>query len=165
LFGSTCARSHGCSSILSLVETIKSSNGQFANTVPLSVRKEVFDKFCLHKDTSTRVKIVNMYDSDNVKVSQVESTGMAKASASGTESNHFQTLGKTPIWAIAHCLERIGSQQKCYVLEISSFEELGLAADNAFLVEGILNVNNPPEEVNEWNKHIPHGSKMNYVTG
>jgi len=72
-------------------------------------------------------------------------------------------LGKTPIWAIAHCLERIVSQRKCYTLENSSFEELGLAADNAFLVEGILNVNNPPEEVNERNKHIPCGPKMNYV--
>jgi len=58
-------------------------------------------------------------------------------------------LGKIAIWAIAHCLERIVSQRKCYTMENSSFEELGLAANKAFLVEGILNVNNPPEEVNE----------------
>jgi len=48
-------------------------------------------------------------------------------------------------------------------LENSSFKELGIASDNAFLVEGIMNVKNPPEEINERNKHIPCGPKMNYV--
>jgi len=48
-------------------------------------------------------------------------------------------------------------------LENSSFKELGIASDNAFLVEGIMNVKNPPEEINERNKHIPCSPKMNYM--
>jgi len=150
---------------ISSVETIKLSNGQFPNMVPLLVRKEIFDKFFLPKNATTRVDIVDMYNSDHVKISQVEYKGMVKATVSCTKSIYFQTLGKTPIWAIAHCLKRIVSQRKCYTLENSSFEELGLAADNAFLVEGILNVNNPLEEFNEWNEHIHCCPKMNYVKG
>jgi len=106
---------------------------------------------------SARVDVVDMYDSDHVEVSQVESKGMGKAQVSLNENNQFQTLGKTPVWAIAHCLDRIVSDRKRYTLENSSFEELGHASDNSFLVEGIINVKNPPEEI------IPCGPKMNYV--
>jgi len=97
---------------LSSVETIKLSNGQFPNLVPLSTRKDIFDKFCLPKNTSTTVDVVDMYDSDHVEISQVEAKGMGKATVSSNKSNHYQTLGKTPIWAIAHCLDRIVSDQK-----------------------------------------------------
>jgi len=140
------------------VETIKSSNGQFPNVVPLSVRKEIYEKFCI---SSSRVDVVDMYDSDHIKVSPMEVQAVGKTATN--ESNDFLMLGKTPVWAIAHCLERIGSDQKRYTLDTSSFEELGRAANDAFLIEGILNVKNPPEEINERNKHIPCGPKMNYV--
>ena len=53
-----------------------------------------------------------MYDSDHVEVSQVEAKDMGKAKVSSNESNHFQTLGKTLLWAIAHCLDRIVSDRK-----------------------------------------------------
>ena len=72
-----------------------------------------------------------------MEVSQVEAKDMSKAKVSSNESNNFHTLEETPLWAIARCLDRIVSDQKCYTLENSSFEELGLASDNAFLVEGI----------------------------
>ena len=86
------------------VETIKSSNGQFPNVVPLSVRKEIYEKFCI---SSSRVDVVDMYDSDHVKVSPMVVQAVGKTATN--ESNDFQMLGKTPVWAIAHCLERIGS--------------------------------------------------------
>jgi len=145
------------------LETIKLSNGQFPNMVPMSVDIDIFDKFCCSTKESTRVDVVDMCDSDHVKVSQIASKDVGKAKVNPNEINHFQTLGKTPIWAIAHCLDRIVSDRKRYTLVHSSFEELGLASDHAFLVEGIMNVKNTPEEISERNKHIPCGPKMNYV--
>jgi len=145
------------------VETIKSSNGQFPNVVPMSVRKEIFEKFCISTVASSRVDVVNMYDSDHVEVSRVEVKAVGKTAVNSNESNDYQTLGKTPLWAIAHCLERIVSDRKQYILDISSFQELGCTANDAFLIEGILNVKDPPEEINERNKHIPCGPQMNYV--
>ncbi len=44
-------------------------------------------------------------------------------------------------------------------------KELGEAANDAFLIEGVLNLKNPPPEVNEWNKHILCGPEMNYWKG
>jgi len=51
------------------VETIKSSNGQFPNVVPMLVRKEIFEKFCISTVASSNVDVVNMYDSDHIEVS------------------------------------------------------------------------------------------------
>jgi len=47
----------------------------------------------------------------------------------------------------------------------SSFKRLVQAADDAFLIEGILNLKNPPKEVNEQNKNILCGLQMKYVKG
>jgi len=121
------------------------------------VKKDIFDKFHCSKNTSTRVDVINMYDSDHVEVSQVEAKDVGKPKVHSSKNNHFQTLGKTPFFFFLHCLDRIVSDQKQYTLENSSFKELGIASDNAFLVEGIMNVKNPPEEINERNKHIPCG--------
>jgi len=77
--------------IMSL-ETIKlSGNGESPNMVPLSVRKDIFDKFCLSKNASTRGDVVDMYDFDHVEISQVEAKGMGKANVISNKSNHFQT--------------------------------------------------------------------------
>ncbi len=62
--------------------------------VPLSVRKDIFDKFCLSKNASTRGDVVDMYDFDHVEISQVEAKGMGKANVISNKSNHYQTLGK-----------------------------------------------------------------------
>jgi len=91
------------------LETIKLSNGQFPNVVPLSVKKDIFDKFCCSTNKSTRVDVVNMCDSDHVQVCQIETKDVGKAKTNPNQINHFQTFGKTPIWAIAHCLDRIVS--------------------------------------------------------
>jgi len=50
-------------------------------------------------------------------------------------------------------------------LENYTLKELGEAANDAYLIEGILNSKNPPCEVLEHNKHIPCGSEMNFVDG
>jgi len=62
-------------------------------------------------------------------------------------------LAKTLVWAIAHCLEQLTSVRKKYRLYPCTLKELGEATDDAFLIEGVLNLKNPPLEVNEWNKH------------
>jgi len=72
-------------------------------------------------------------------------------------------LVKTPIWAIAHCLERIFSPTKCYRLDRCQILELGQAADDAYLIEGFLNLKRCPKEFSDCNRHIPLGPKMNYV--
>jgi len=74
-------------------------------------------------------------------------------------------LAKTLVWAIAHCVEQLTSVRKKYRLYPCTLKELGEAADDAFLIEGVLNLKNPPPEVNEWNKHIPCGPEMNYWKG
>jgi len=50
-------------------------------------------------------------------------------------------------------------------LEICTFTKLGIAANETFLIEGILNTRNPPLEVTEHNKHIPCGLEMKCVDG
>jgi len=76
------------------LETIKLSNGQFPNVVPLSVKKDIFDKFCCSKNAGTRVDVVDMYDSDHIEVSQVEAKDVGKAKVHSNKNNHFQTLFK-----------------------------------------------------------------------
>jgi len=143
----------------SSMETIKLSNGQLPNTVPLLVRKEIFNSSVFIKtivQESTllicMIQIMWKFLNCNIEVWEIK-----------TRKQLFESLGKTLVWAIAHCLEQIVFQRKRYNLEKSTFEELGVAADNAFLIEGIINVKNPPKEVNEQNKHIPCGPKMYYV--
>ncbi len=88
---------------------------------------------------------------------------MGKTAVNSNKSNDYQTLGKTPICTIAHCLERIVSGQKCYTLENSSFQELGHAANDAFLVEGILHVKNPQRRSMKGISIFHVVPKMNYV--
>ena len=78
-------------------------------------------------------------------------------------SRPIPMLVKTPIWAIAHCLERIFSPTKCYRLDRCQIVELGQAADDAYLIEGFLNLKRRPKEFSDCNRHIPLGPKMNYV--
>jgi len=44
-----------------------------------------------------------MYDSDHIEVFQVEAKDVGMPRVPSGKNNHFQTLGKTPLWAIAHC--------------------------------------------------------------
>jgi len=72
------------------LETIKLSNGQFPNIVPLLVRKGNFDNYCLPKNKTMTVDIVNVYNSDHAEISQVESKGMGKATISCTKHQSMQ---------------------------------------------------------------------------
>ncbi len=45
------------------------------------------------------------------------------------------------------------------------FKELGEVANDAYLIEGILNTRNPPCKVSECDKHIPCGPEMKFVDG
>ena len=87
------------------LETIKLSNGQFPNVVPFSVKKDIYDRFCCSEKATTRVDVVDMYDSDNIEVSQVEAKDVGMPKVPSNKNNHFQTLGKTP--------EEINERNKC----------------------------------------------------
>jgi len=76
----------------------------------------------------------------------------------------LQMLAKTPVWVIAHCLDRTMLKYKTYQLHPCTFQELAQAADDAFLIEGILNPNYSCE-VDKCNKHIPCGPKVNFMEG
>jgi len=76
----------------------------------------------------------------------------------------LQMLVKTPVWVVAHCLDRIMSKNKKYQLHPCTFQELAEAADDAFLIKGILNPKYS-DEVDEHNKHIPCGPKVNFMEG
>jgi len=76
------------------LETIKLSNGQFPNVVPMSVDIDIFDKFCCSTKESTTVDVVDMCDSDHVEFSQIATKDVGKAKVNPNEINQFQTLGK-----------------------------------------------------------------------
>jgi len=100
-----------------------------------------------------------------VKVSVVVESEPLHHSAIPFGTKSCPLLAKTPVWAITHCLEWMTSVRKEYRLYPCTLEELGEATNDAFLIEGVLNLKNPPPEVNEWNKHIPCGPEMNYWKG
>jgi len=92
---------------MSSMETIKTTNGQFPIIVPLSVSKEIFDKFCVSKDTNRRVEVVDMYDSDYTEVTQVKSPGMGKSGVGSINDNHFQNtyLGSCTLFGM-NCITK-----------------------------------------------------------
>jgi len=47
-------------------------------------------------------------------------------------------LAKTLVWVIANCLEWLTSVRKKYRLYPCTLKELGEAADDAFLIEGVF---------------------------
>jgi len=61
------------------------------------VRKDILTSFVYQ-----RVEAVDIYDSNHTEGTEVASTGMGK---SGVGCIHASKLCKTPIWALAHCLE------------------------------------------------------------
>jgi len=138
------------------METLKTGNGQFPDTVPFCVRQELYDEFCgprpTEKPTETIVKIADDSDSGDVTII-----------SHGRAAVRYATLGKTPVWAIAHGLERVSSCKKQYKLENCTFKELGEVADDAYLIKGLLNSKNPPSEVSEHNKHIPCRPEMKFL--
>jgi len=130
------------------VETIKTNEGTFSDEIPSFVSKKIRNIFGKQTQDLDEVVIV---ENNRVTVNVPRS------------SRPIPMLVKTPIWAIAHCLERIFSPTKCYRLDRCQILELGQAADDAYLIEGFLNLKRCPEEFSDHNRHIPLGPKMNYV--
>jgi len=52
---------------------------------------------------------------------------------------------------------------KTYHLETTTIQSLGVAADDAFLIEGPLNIKYLPEDITDENKHLPVGPEMQYI--
>jgi len=48
---------------------------------------------------------------------------------------------KTPLWVIQHCLSQVKGVGKTYLVHISDARELAAAADGAFVICGLLNLN------------------------
>jgi len=180
-----CLVTHGLNPVdvplfIAGVEAIKMSNGQFPNFVPLFVRPEINDLFGYPKKAPPPGPVPNMGNDVVLEVPAPPQTAPTMGSKEvsvvveseplhhsaipfGTKS--CPLLAKTPVWAIAQCLERMTSVRKEYRLYPCTLEELGEATNDVFLIEGVLNLKNPPPEVNEWNKHIPCGPEMNYWKG
>jgi len=139
-------------------------SGKFPEAVPYSVKIEIYDTF--HRSFS--VKMDNNMDLDTstgaVASRQVVNLQNAESPDNRGSDNAMQMLAKTPVWVIAHCLDRTMSRKKKYQLLPCTFLEMAHAADNAFLIEGILNPNYSGE-VNERNKHIPCGPNVNLMEG
>jgi len=70
---------------------------------------------------------------------------------------------KTPAWAVAHGLERIPIARKLYRLYPATISELANAADNGYLIVGVLNKDKRIVELDEKNKNITLGPHMRYV--
>jgi len=137
-------------------------SGAFPDVVLFSVKKEIFENF--HRPSPSET--ANTMESD-------VTMGVVKTHVSSQNDetvdkrlfeNNLQMLAKTPVWVIAHCLDRTMSNNKKYQLYPCTIQELGEAADDAFLIEGIFNPDYTGE-VNERNKHIPCGPRMNFMEG
>ena len=101
----------------------------------------------------TFVKVADDFDSGDVAII---SHGRATGGIPHLEKHRYGPL--LTDWRGCHCWKK-------YRLENYTLKELGEAANDAYLIEGILNSKNPPCEVLEHNKHIPCGSEMNFVDG
>jgi len=138
--------------------------GKFPDVVPWSVKTEIYDTF--HHSFSVETNN-NMELDTNMGVIAVRELANLQndepPNNRGSE-NVLQMLAKTPVWVIAHCLDRTMSRNKKYQLRHCTFKEMAQAADDAFLIEGILNPNYSGE-VNERNKHIPCGPNVNFMEG
>jgi len=145
-------------------DTIKMESGKFPDVVPYSVKKEIFENFhcsfSVERDTNMEldttmgaVEVRELVNLQNDKLPDKRGNDIA-----------LQMLAKTPVWVIAHCLDRTMSKNKKYRLHPCTFLELAQAADDAFLIEGILNPKYSAE-VNECNKHIPCGPQVNFMVG
>ena len=69
------------------VDTMKTESGAFPAVVPLSVKKEIVDTFNPGRSINTN-------------------------NSTGDNDQNVQTLSKTPVWVIAHCLDRTMSNKQ-----------------------------------------------------
>ena len=137
-------------------------SGKFPDIVPYSVKKDIFDKFhCLFSvERDTNMELDTTMGAIEVR-ELVNLQNDEPPDKRGSDID-LQMLAKTPVWVIAHCLDRTMSKNKKYQLCPSTFQELVQAADDAFLIKGILNPKYS-DEVDKCNKHIPCGPKVNLM--
>jgi len=112
-------------------------SGAFPDVVPFSVKKEIFDNFHCPRKSET----ANTMES-NITMGVIEmhvSSQNDETVDKRSSENNLQMLAKTPVWVIAHCLDRTMSNNKKYQLYPCTIQELGEAADDAFLIEGLFN--------------------------
>jgi len=127
------------SSFFATVNTIKMQSGNFPDVVPYSVKKEIFEKFhhlfLVERDTNMEL------DTSMGAVEVREHVNFQNDKPPDMRGNDIalQMLAKTPVWVIAHCLDRTMSKNKKYRLHPCTFQELTQAADDTFLIKGILN--------------------------
>ena len=139
-------------------------SGNFPEVVPYSVKKEIFENFhhsfLVERDTNMEL------DTTTGAVEVRELVNLQNDELLDKRGNDIalQMLAKTPVWVIAHCLDRTMSKNKKYRLHPCTFQELAKAADDAFLIKGIVNLKYSAE-VNERNKHIPCGPQVNFMEG
>jgi len=135
------------------VEAIKMSNGQFPNFVPRFVREEINDLFGYPKKAPPPGPAPNMGNDmalevpaplqsaptmGSEEVSAVVESKPLLNNAIPFGNKSCPLLAKTPVWAITHCLEWLTSVRKKYRLYPCTLKELGEAADDAFLIEGVF---------------------------
>ncbi len=137
-------------------------SGKFPEVVPFSVKKENFDNFyhsfLVERDTNVEMD-TTMGGIDIRELDNLQNDNPLDKRGS---HNFLQMLAKTPVWVIAHCLDRTMSKNKKYQLHPCFFKELAEADDDAFLIKSILNPKYS-DEVDEHNKHIPCGPKVNLM--
>jgi len=146
------------------VDTIKMESGKFPDIVPFSVKKEIVENFhhSFSVDRDTNVELDTTMGA--IEVRELDNLQNDEPLDKRGSDNFLQMLAKTPVWVIAHCLDRTMSKNKKYQLHPCTFQELAEAADDAFLIKGILNPKYS-DEVDEHNKHIPCGPKVNFMEG
>jgi len=111
-------------------------SGAFPDVVPFSVKKEIFVNFHHPHPSET----ANTMESDITKgVIETHVSSQNDEIVERSFEHNLQMLAKTPVWVIAHCLDRTMSNNKKYQLYPCTIKELGEAADDAFLIEGIFN--------------------------
>jgi len=146
------------------VDTIKMESEKFPDVVPYLVKKEIFENFhhsfALERDTNMELDTTT----GALEVRELVNLQNDEPPDKIGNDSSLQMLAKTPVWVIAHCLDRTMSKNKKYQLCPCTFQELAQAADDAFLIKGILNPKYSAE-VNERNKHIPCGPQVNFMVG
>jgi len=144
------------------VDTIKMDSGTFPEVVPFSVKKEIFENFyhsfLVERDTNVELDTTT----GAIEVRELDNLQIVEPPDKRGSDIFLQMLAKTPVWVIAHCLARTMSKNKKYELCPCTFQELAEAADDAFLIKGILNPKYS-DEVDKCNKHIPCGPKVNLM--
>jgi len=65
------------------------------------------------------------------------------------------TIGQTPLWVLAYALSFVNIIKNYIITPNVPLIELPTACDNAYLIDGFLNVNAKPHQIAAINKYLP----------